>query len=197
MVTKIVIEIDNVPVILEILYFGLTQTTFLCKIVNLLVRKGEYNKLESFLVNSILTIYAQEQDVFIERAIYANNLYAKTFRNMVAMTIIFYCIFPFIESGLPLPGWFPFDVEKYHYPTYLYQISAIILNGYNHSSLDCVCTGYISLASAQFEILKDNLMQLWREEDEHLTEKELEIVLNIRIGASVKQQNEVIKYVCC
>lgn len=196
MIGRIVTELNNIPLILETLYFGLTQTTFLFKIFNFIINKHKIRILQGFLKKPVFSEYTVEQDVFIEKAIYICRIFANTFRFFVGVTITFYAIFPFIEYALPLPGWFPFDAKKYHYLLYFYQLICLILNGYNHTSLDCINASLICMASAQFEILKNNLKHLRRDGDEKLTNEEMDHVIRKRVKHCVEHHNVIIKYNC-
>nr|AVH87245.1 odorant receptor 4 [Holotrichia parallela] len=195
MIGNIIEKVDNVPLILETLYFGLTQTTFLCKAYNLIVNKHKVSLLETYLKKPIFNQYTVDQYNFIKKAVRICNMFAKTFRFFVGITIAFYAIFPFIEHTLPLPGWFPFDKRKYSYILYIYHLVCLILNGYNHTSLDCINAAMISIASAQFEILKDNLHNLRRDEDNDLTIDQQDAVVRTRVKNCVLHHNVIIKFV--
>lgn len=192
MIGRIAIELDNIPLILEALYFGLTQTTFLCKICNSIVCGYKVRRLKETLKNPIFNQFSKEQDAFIGRAVNICHLFAKTYRFFVSLTITFYAIFPFIEHTLPLPGWFPMDTTKYRLILYVYHLTCLIINGYNHTSLDCINASMISIASAQFEILKDNLINLKRIEDDKLADDQQDEVIRKRVKRCVLHHNVII-----
>ncbi|KAI4458986.1 odorant receptor [Holotrichia oblita] len=195
MIGKIATEQDKVEIILEALYFGLTQITFLCKICNVIICNYKVGRMKAYLKKPVFNIHTKEQDIFIQNAIDMCHLFAKTYRFFVGLTITFYAIFPFIENTLPLPGWFPMDMNKYWFFIYIYQLVCLILNGYNHTSFDCMNASLISMASAQFEILKDNLLNLKRSDDDTLTIDQEDRITRKKIAKCVTHHNHIIKFV--
>lgn len=193
MIGQILLEEDKVEVILEVLYFGLTQTTFLCKICNVIICNYKVGRMKAYLKKTAFNIHTKEQDIFIQNAIDMCHLFAKTYRFFVGLTITFFAIYPFIENTLPLPGWFPMDVNKYWFSLYIYHLVCLILNGYNHTSFDCMNACMISMASAQFEILKDNLVNLKQSENNELTIDQQDQITRRKIANCVIHHNHIIK----
>nr|XP_022900458.1 putative odorant receptor 85d [Onthophagus taurus] len=193
MVMKIGVEIKNLPEILECLYFGLTQTTYLWKTFNMLARWKQFDLLENYLKQPMFNIHTENQDKFIVRAIKMTAFFATMYRTSVGLTIIFFAIFPYIEHTTPLPGWFPINTDKYQFIIYVYQLCALILNGYNHTSLDCINAAMISLASSQFEILKDNLQNVTN--DLPKNEKDKNRLITKRLRRNIDHHNMILNFV--
>ena len=76
---------------------------------------------------------------------------------------------PFIDAtrkgALPLPGWFPYDIQKYYSVTFFLQVVSVIISAYGNTGIDILTWKLISIASAQFEILKQNLEEIDFEND--------------------------------
>ncbi|KAJ3666144.1 hypothetical protein Zmor_001598 [Zophobas morio] len=85
----------------------------------------------------------------------------RLFRVLCILTVAFYGMFPFIDEDpehmLPLPGWFPFDIKTYQYELVAAQTIGIGIGAFINSTLDILPTILITLASAQFDILKERL----------------------------------------
>lgn len=160
---NIILNFENSGEVIETLYFGLTETTFVAKLINIHFRYKTYQNLVKYLSNPVFNQYTREQEAFIKKGITLVHIFAHAFRGCVTITIMFFIVFPFLDKSdnlLIIPSWFPSSVERYQFFCYLFQLWGIIINGYVHSSHDSMVAGLIMMGSAQFEILKNNLNNL-------------------------------------
>lgn len=120
-------------------------------------------KMEDMLKIKIFTRFSEKQIEILHEYIASAERIFFFYRLLCIMTIIFYGICPFIDdldNALPLPGWIPYDVSKnifLYIATFVFQMITITMSAYNNSTFDTIDCMLITVASALFDVLMDNM----------------------------------------
>ncbi|CAH1108941.1 unnamed protein product [Psylliodes chrysocephalus] len=99
------------------------------------------------------------------------------FRVLCVFVVIFYGLFPILDKNpeetkkLPLPLWFPFEIDKSYYFIWFMTVLSICIGAWTNSNIDILTIMLITLATAQFEILKKRLRSIVPINDEHMDER--------------------------
>lgn len=123
--------------IIDILYFCMTQTAYLCKLFNFLAMREGFRKIESFARKSIFNRQTKEQNDLIQTEISRCVKIAKFYRFLCLLVISLMTLYPIVdrtnEKQLPLTGWYPIDKDKY----YLVRTSSIhyVCRSFNYISI--------------------------------------------------------------
>ncbi|KAJ3659995.1 hypothetical protein Zmor_011654 [Zophobas morio] len=169
MVIQMVLDRSDLLKLTESLLYFFTHFTFICKLLNFQCYFNELKKIEDFLTDPAFYGFSSTQLEIIKIKIRSCDTIANIFRVCCSCTITFYSMVPFIDAtrkgALPLPGWFPYDIQKYYSVTFFLQVVSVIISAYGNTGIDILTWKLISIASAQFEILKQNLEEIDFEND--------------------------------
>lgn len=161
MVVQMAIDRHDLSKLTETLLFFMTHFTFLCKLSNFLYYKRKLFEIEDLLAESIFYGFPYERLELVKNKVDSCKLIAKIFRILCVLVVLFYTLVPYLDDKedmtLPLPGWLPYDTKKYYYPTVVFQVMSVSISAYNNSSIDVLTCMLITVASAHFDILKENL----------------------------------------
>ncbi|KAJ3666143.1 hypothetical protein Zmor_001597 [Zophobas morio] len=161
MIVQMVIDRKNLSKLTETLLFFMTHFTFLCKLTNFVYYKKKMFDIEDTLAGNIFYGHPLERLMLVKTRVSSCQLVAKIFRILCVLVVFFYTLVPYVdhkeEKTLPLPGWLPYDIKKYYYPTVVFQIMSVVVSAYNNSSIDILTCMLITVVSAEFDILKENL----------------------------------------
>ncbi|RZC38531.1 7tm 6 domain containing protein, partial [Asbolus verrucosus] len=115
--------------------------------------------IEDTLASSIFYGHPYNQLKLLKTKIASCQLIGKLFRMTCILCILFYLLIPYLGETLklPLPGWLPYNTTKYFHVTVTFQIVSISVSAYNNSSIDILTWTLITVAAAEFNILKENL----------------------------------------
>ncbi|XP_015839074.1 odorant receptor Or1 [Tribolium castaneum] len=164
MIIQMVFDRSDLSKLTESLLYFFTHFTFLCKLLNFQYYSKDLIEIENFLTDPIFYGYSFEQLDIIKAKIRSCAFISNAFRICCTFTCSFYCLVPFIDESrkkiLPLPGWFPYDTTNYYYSTFFVQSLSLFISAYCNTAIDILTWKLITLASAQFEILKENLTKI-------------------------------------
>lgn len=164
MLIQIIMNRSNMVKILEALFFFFTQLTLVSKLINLKLYSRNLLELERLLTDAIFYNHEFDQLTIIKEKIQFCNINGKIFRMMCFFTCIFFLLVPYFDNSrkneLPLPAYFPGDTEKYFVQLVVAEAIGVGLSAYCNTSIDILTWKLMSLASANFEILKCKLKKI-------------------------------------
>lgn len=184
MLIQIFLETD-LSKIIDILYYLMTQTAYLVKLINFIIKRRNMFVIEEICKVNVFNLQQRHQYRFLKEAHDSTEIVAVIFRLLCCGVVLFYGVFPVIDNNYsikpPLSGWYPMDKEKYRILIYFFQIVAVGLSAFSNSNIDLLNMKLISMGSAQLDILMDNLQNLVptnindQEEIDNVVEKKLKI----------------------
>ncbi|GJQ83175.1 hypothetical protein Trydic_g18202 [Trypoxylus dichotomus] len=152
--TEMVIGED--VVYMEVLHYLLTQVWVVIKLLLYLSYRSKLLILEDFLRCESLNVHSYEQDHFISTAIRIQKIFIGSLGVIGWMFTLIFGILPLLtEKSLLVPIWMPikFETEFWHaYETVYYFILVCI-----YVSIDSLVLGFVAIATAELEILRNNL----------------------------------------
>jgi hypothetical protein len=189
MLGQMVVDKNNLSKLTDTLLFFMTHFAFLCKLTNFGYYRWHLLVVEDSLIDAVF--YEICHTELLKSKVQSCKLVARIFRILCILCIIFYAVIPCLgeERVLPLPGWLPYDTTKYYYETVFFQLLSICISAYNNSSIDILTWKLITIASAQFDILKENLKNIFYKSGGEDDTKLIEICFK----NCVKHHNEIIK----
>ena len=154
----------NLSKVSESLQYFTTLATFMCKFINFVWYKKVLLEIEDALTLSVLYDHSNHCFDLLQQKISTCRIVGKVFRIMVIGAVSLYGLTPYLDpekhKTLPIPGWFPYNVNDYYYLTFAYQMVGVVNTAYTNSTIDILTWLLISVASGQFEILKENLRRI-------------------------------------
>lgn len=158
MIGQIILETSNLSKLVDTLLISVTHFTFLCKLSNFSYFSANLLIIEDQLIDNFTE---NEMKILRDRTKSA-DLIGKIFRWLCIFSLFAYIIMPFLTNPrrLPFPGWLPYDIDKYFYQTHFFQIISIAISAYNNSTIDILTWKLITIASAQLQVLCDNLQNI-------------------------------------
>nr|CAM84002.1 olfactory receptor 4 [Tribolium castaneum] len=118
---------------------------------------------------------------------------AKIFRILCILVVLFYTLVPYLDDkedlSLPLPGWLPYNTKKYYYPTVIFQVMSVSVSAYNNSSIDVLTCMLITVASAEFNLLKGALKTIDFHPKGHNTKQ----LIEAKFENCVNHHKEIVK----
>lgn len=166
MVILVVINYNDLSKISNVLVSLITHVTMIIKLSIFLIKGKSMLNVEGILRIKMFSRFYERQLVILNEYITNTQRIFFICRVLCCIDLLFYAICPFIEdldNGLPLPGWIPYEVKKNIYlyiATYIFQMLTITMSAYNNSTFDTVDCMLITVASALFNILEDNMNTL-------------------------------------
>lgn len=149
----------------ETMLFFITQTAFLCKLVNFILKKDVLVVVESHLHKPILCDVTNEESDVIKENLLGFQLFGHMYRGAAVFATIFFALFPLLDQGskgtgrLPLKLWIPFEMDNSYYLIYFLIILAIGLEAFTNICLDVLPIKFLMVAVGQFENLKTKLRE--------------------------------------
>ncbi|KAJ3664913.1 hypothetical protein Zmor_000447 [Zophobas morio] len=176
MTIQMIIERNDVSKLSESLQYFTTLVTFVWKLIYFDIYKKTLLEIEDVLSASIFYGYSNQQLKLLKDKVASGQVAGTTFRVLSVAAVAFWGLPPFLDSqkskSLPIPGWFPYNVTQYYYPTFAFQILGIANTAYTDCSIDILSWVLISIASGQLEILKETLKNINYEEGDLKTVEE-------------------------
>ncbi|XP_044267669.1 odorant receptor Or1-like [Tribolium madens] len=177
MVIQMVFDRSDLSKLTESLLYFFTHFTFLCKLLNFQYYSKDLIEIENYLTDPIFYGHPFEEVQIIKDKISSCAFISNAYRLCCTFTCSFYCLVPFIDEKrkkiLPLPGWFPYDTTSHYYFTFFVQSLSLFISAYCNTAIDILTWKLVTLASAQFEILKENLTKIDYEGSFHDTKRAL------------------------
>ncbi|KAJ3653683.1 hypothetical protein Zmor_012921 [Zophobas morio] len=166
MIGQMVIDRKDLSKLTDTLLYFMTHVTFLVKLINFGYYRRNLLTIEDDLRAQILYSFSKNQLGILISKIDSCNMIAKIFRLSCVLCILFYSFLPLLgeEKGLPLPGWLPYDTDKFYYETVIFQNFSVCVTAFNNSTIDILTWKLITIASGEMEILKVNLRDLVHED---------------------------------
>ncbi|EEZ97776.1 odorant receptor Or1 [Tribolium castaneum] len=160
-IIQMVIDRNDLSKLTDSTLYFLTLFTFLCKLFNFQYYGKDLIEVEKSLTDPIFYGYSFHKLQIIKAKVRSCTLVCLAFRISCTCSCFIYSVVPFIDrSGqktLSIPGWFPYDTAKHFYITFFLQSLSLFISAHCNSATDTLPCKLISLATAQFELLKDNL----------------------------------------
>ncbi|KAJ8985303.1 hypothetical protein NQ317_007090 [Molorchus minor] len=199
LLTFMFFSLPDISKVSEILLFCTTQFAFLIKLTNFILNKNSLLQLEVTLQNKLFTLVTADEKPILTRYLRDGKFIAKVYRLLCFLVVVFYAIFPFMDSQsenkhkLPLPAWFPFNPDDHYYLVFCGEILSIALGAWINSNIDILTIMMIILATALFEVLKQRLRNILKPADK------VEIVqdglVNERLKVCVFQYDYLLRFV--
>ncbi|KYB28981.1 hypothetical protein TcasGA2_TC032272 [Tribolium castaneum] len=191
MVVQMVIDRNELSKLSETLLFFMTHFTFLCKLTNFVYYKKKMFEIEDNLSRKIFYGFELWQ---IKPKIDSCKFIAKIFRILCILVVLFYTLVPYLDDkedlSLPLPGWLPYNTKKYYYPTVIFQVMSVSVSAYNNSSIDVLTCMLITVASAEFNLLKGALKTIDFHPKGHNTKQ----LIEAKFENCVNHHKEIVKF---
>ncbi|CAH1374577.1 unnamed protein product, partial [Tenebrio molitor] len=164
MIIQLIIDKNDVSKLSETLLFFMTHVTFLYKLTNFIYHRNNLLDIEDSLTLPIFYGFPFDRLGQLKSEIESCKTIGKIFRITCVVALALYGLVPYLDKGksmtLPLPGWIPYNVRKCYYPTYMFQMISVCITAYVNSTIDILTWMLITVASAEFEILKGNLEKI-------------------------------------
>lgn len=199
MTFELILRFD-VSTILDVLYYLFTQIALISKVINFIINRNNLLIIEDVIsTKEFRSVTKNTQNIFHE--IFKNTgVVATWYRITCLCAFFFYAVFPIVDwnsdSKVPLRSWYPFDEEKYNTYIYIFQIFSIFASAYNNSGIDLLTVRLISLALAQYDVLKDKLIHFYNEnEDVFEGEYEKDVVLRTRLKYCIQHHVLILRFV--
>ncbi|XP_017774126.1 PREDICTED: odorant receptor 4-like [Nicrophorus vespilloides] len=153
---------DDLSKVIDILYYLLTHSTYLCKLYNFIKNRRKLLDIEDVLQEKILYKYFDRYGKIYWHEVIRNcKILSYTFRLSVFLVVLFYALFPKFDKDpdrtLPLAGWFPLNMDTFHTAIYAFQIFCMAVSAGTNTSTDIYCTKLLSLAIIEIKMLKNCL----------------------------------------
>ncbi|XP_050512845.1 odorant receptor 94a-like [Diabrotica virgifera virgifera] len=154
-------QLSDLIKISEVLLFCMTQSAFVCKLVNFIVYKNNMFIIEKHLQNPLLTYLNKEEEKLVKDYVDNVRILAKIFRILCTGVVLFYGLYPILDhepgeiKKLPLPVWVPFDTEKYYVYIWFVIMLSLSIGAWTNSNIDILTISLITLATVHTEILKE------------------------------------------
>lgn len=165
---KICLEINNVEVVANVLVFLMTQLAFVLKMTNLIKNGKLILEIEEMLKKSIFQPNHRGVEI-INNHMKVCKILAIIFRILCVSVVAFYMIFPFFEESTgkvyPLNMWLPFNQDNFYGFVFGFEVIGVGISALINSNQDLLCVIFISIATAQIDILKENLQSVGTNDD--------------------------------
>jgi hypothetical protein len=164
MIAELIMARNDLSKISETLHYFMTVLTYVYKLQNFLARRRNLLDIEDRLKEPVFYGFSLDQLRQLKSEIDSCRTVGKLFRIMCVGAVGLYALVPFLDKNkamnLPIPGWFPYNVTKYYSPTYAFQMIGVGMTAYVNSTIDILTWMLMTVASAQFNILKENLKNI-------------------------------------
>ncbi|KAJ8923005.1 hypothetical protein NQ315_001553 [Exocentrus adspersus] len=179
-------NLQDVPLVAQALLFSITQTSFLCKLLNLHRKKVNLLEIEQILSGAVFATCCKDKTTIIQTHVKATKTVAVVYRAICVLVCVTYAVFPLMDEGewtLPLQSWTPFEVDNSvkYWTVFAFHWISFSMSPYVNSSIDILAYMLITLVASQFEILKDNLTKLRCEAEGATVEFDRNVVLHYEI----------------
>ncbi|EEZ99358.2 Putative odorant receptor 71a-like Protein [Tribolium castaneum] len=147
--------------------------------------------IEDLLTRSRFYGFASNELKQVTQKVASTKMVGTTFRLLCVVCVFAWGMVPYIDhtkaQALPLPGWLPYNTTKYYYPTFVFQMVALSITACINSTIDILTWMLITIASAQFDILKEKLKSIdYRHEL---------VTIEFEFKACVKHHKEIVNFV--
>lgn len=152
-------DIKDFAKLSETLYIMVAVLGYIIKLGVFTYRKEKFLEMVNFLKGPIFTSYPDEYDHFMKKNIKYASLAANTLKYFFMSCVVLYLIFPIIDQ-VPLPFPFPYELGRYTFVMYAFQIAAEGYAAWNNACIDTLCTCMMGVAVAQLEILSEKIIHI-------------------------------------
>ncbi|KAJ8965976.1 hypothetical protein NQ314_003804 [Rhamnusium bicolor] len=192
-------NLSDIIKISEVLLYFMTATSFICKLVNIILQNENLLKIEEMLQNSLFTKVSIEEEYILKHYIQNGRLSTNIFKVLTALAASFYVVFPLIDGDsnvkkFSLLSWYPFDQNNYYYEVFLFQAISIIIVAWFESFIEILFIIMMVLSRAQFEILKHRLTRIVKHTKENEEGEDDELVQK-RLRRCIIHYNYVLRFV--
>ena len=162
MCAEALVHYEDFQSLSEVLCVLFECTPYVGKFIGFTINKGVFVNLLHDLDNDQFNNHPENLNAPLRNTISRINLISRLFRILSFSSLFFYMLYPIIDGKmLPIP--FSFNVGRYTYVIYVFQIVSLGLSAWNNSCFDLLCSGAMGIASAQLEMLSGRLTGLYRE----------------------------------
>jgi hypothetical protein len=196
MLIQLILERDDLSKVSETLHYFVTHVTFLYKLKNFTSRGKNLLNIEDTLTLPVFYGFSFDQLRQLKREMDDCKTVGKVFRVTCVGAVALYGMVPFLDKNksmsLPLPGWIPDKViGKYYHATFLFQMTAVTMTAYVNSTIDILTWMLMTVGSAQFNILKENLKNIdYRSEGNDNQSK----IIERNFNQCVKHHKAIVEY---
>lgn len=184
--------------IISILYYLPQQTAYVIKLINFIIKGNEMKKIEEIFEMNLFNLHKEHQYDYLNDAIRKTRIIANVFRLLCCLVVLFYALPPMFTENMkiPLPGWYPFDVEKYAVYIYLFEVTAVFVSATINSNIDILDVRLISMGTAQLNVLMSNLENVVEDDEiKHLKRENLEKIVEERLKVYVKHHQIILEFI--
>lgn len=195
MLIEISLNLNNVSVIANAMYYAITQICYLCKLINFMLNQKNLKTLEDFLTSTTFNQHnTKAEDDFIKNVIKQSKIMSYAFKSGIVALCILYYIYPHFESddALVLPGWYPLNTAKYRTEIIVTQVLSVGFSAHNNATLDLLNYIFIMLGSAQLEVLMEKLVKVYEFDKDTNKEEQTKMTLK-RICDCIKHHQKIIE----
>nr|XP_023027150.1 odorant receptor Or1-like [Leptinotarsa decemlineata] len=163
MLTFSLVQVSNLAQLADTLTWNMTQIPYLCKLMNFHIQMNTVLKLEAWLRRPSFTWITAEEETAIKSTMRGARILTTIYRSLCVTIVSLFAIFPLIdknsgeEKKLPLPMWFPFDVQNHYHAVWSYEVFGICISAWANTNLDSLSVMLITLTVCQFRMLTKRL----------------------------------------
>lgn len=195
---------------------------FIVKLLPFINNHEQVRRTIYHIEHPLFVMYSKKQEVMIIECIKICKRNCRIFLGCCLTTLTLWAIKPFLlkECKLPLQIWWPFDITKgpkVYFPAFVYCVLGLywsnfggenwrgvlgIANGaVSNGVIDPLIAGLAGHATAQLQILKDNLQNVAEYAEEMMSKMDGEVddtvrdkIIYDRIKLSVEHHSEILRY---
>lgn len=185
-------DLNDFTKLSEIIYINATCVTYITKLIIFTLKRNKFLQLVKFLKSPIFGTYPSELNHYMEDSIKFSNMLAKIYQYAVGCCVSLYAIYPIIDkTSLPIP--FPYDLGKYTYYVFIFEVAGVGVGAWNNSSIDVLSCSLIGIASAHFEILAEKIKRCTKNANEDYIDPQIQMEILRRVNQCVDHHLAILK----
>lgn len=184
-------DMNNFTKLSEIAYMTIAMFSFLIKLIVITHRRKDLLELIKLIRSPIFHSHPEDLNKYTTRTTRFTNSLGKMYQYSIILCIIFYTLYPMIYKKLPFR--FPWDLGRYNYIVFIYQIVSLGVSGWNNSSIDLIMLALIGFSQAQFDILAQKIALNKVEDKREGYDSELDVEILERLKQCVVHHLSIIR----
>ena len=158
MITRMILDCNDLLKVIEASYYLITQTIFLCKLLSFELQRGKYEEIRRIVRSPLFNDCGTHQRASVSKNFKGFKIFRRFFLMCLASVVVIYFAFPIMDGqDMPVPAWFPFDVKRYKYYVILYETIGFSLTAYVNATFDFLYGCLVIIICDQCDILEENL----------------------------------------
>lgn len=194
MIHQLIVNINFIETVTDILCLIATYGSYLIKFTIFVNKRETFLYIIEILEQKSFVNYPKQFDHYTQNAISISNWVCRMYQTTCFIVVMIYTLKPiFIKEGQNLPIEVAFDVGNYYYLIYAIASISLLTTAWNNSSLDSLAMGLMSIASAQFGILREKLLTLNNYKEEDVGKRHVANAIEAIVKDCVKHHMDIIQ----